>query len=88
MYISYHLAKDHNLIDQLAKELSPYKTVDDLNLHELEKLPLFNAVLFECLRMYPPVPIPTARICPPQGVTIDGCFIPGGVLAIINDAEL
>ena len=88
MYISYHLAKDHNLIDQLAKELSPYKTVEDLNLNELEKLPLFNAVLFECLRMYPPVPIPVGRICPPQGVTIEGCFIPGGVLPIINDAEL
>jgi cytochrome P450 len=74
MYISNQLTKDRDLIKQLAKELSPYKSVD-LNLRELEKLPLFNAVHFECLRMFPPVPIPTARICPPQGVTIEGCFI-------------
>ena len=84
MFISYHLAKDHNLVNELAKELSAYKTVEDLNLNELEKLPLFNAVLFECLRMYPPVPIPTGRICPPQGITLNGCFIPGGVLPLNN----
>lgn len=84
MFISYHLAKDRNLFNELAKELSVYKTVEDLNLNELEKLPLFNAVLLECLRMYPPIPIPTGRICPSQGITINGCFIPGGVLPLNN----
>jgi len=79
MFISYHLANNHNLVAQLAKELAPYKTIEDLNVNELEKLPLLNAVLFECLRMYPPIPIPTARVCPSKGITIDGCFIAGGV---------
>lgn len=77
--MSYHLTKDHDLADQLAKELSVFKTVNDLNVSELEKLPLLNAFIYECLRFYPPAPIPAGRICPPQGVTIDGYFIPGGV---------
>jgi len=84
MYISYRLAKDHDLINKLAKELSSYKTIDDLNLNELEKLPLLSAVLLECLRLYPPAPFPTGRICPQEGITIEGCFIPGGVLPLTN----
>ena len=79
MFMCYHLAKHHDLIVEMAKELSAYQTVDELNLNELEKLPLFNAVIYESLRVYPPAPIPAGRICPPQGIIIDGCFIPGGV---------
>ena len=78
--MSYHLAKDQNLARELYKDLAAYKTVDDLNVSELEKLPRLNAFIYESLRIYPPAPIPAGRICPPQGVTVDGCFIPGGVL--------
>jgi cytochrome P450 len=78
-WMSYHLTKDHNLASELYKELSAYKTIDDLNASELEKLPLLNAFIYESLRIYPPAPIPAGRICPPEGVTIRGCFIPGGV---------
>src|SRR5277367_73572 len=88
MYISYRLAKDHNLINKLAKELSSYKTIDDLNLTELEKLPLLNAVLLECLRLYPPAPFPTGRICPHGGITIEGSFIPSGVLPLPQQPRL
>jgi len=77
--MSYHLTKDRDMGNKLATELSSYQTVDDLSASELEKLPLLNAFIFECLRFYPPAPIPAGRICPPEGVTIDGCFIPGGV---------
>jgi cytochrome P450 len=78
-YISYQLAKTPSLIEEIAKELSQYNTLDDLNLMELEKLPLLNAVIHECMRMYPPVPLSVGRICPPQGTTVGGNFIPGGV---------
>jgi len=89
MFISYRLAKDHNLIGNLAKELSSYNSVDDLSLNELEKLPLLNAVILESLRLYPPAPFPTGRICPPQGITLEKYFIPAGVLPSNNiDSEL
>jgi cytochrome P450 len=78
-YILYQLTKHPSLIQELATELSPYKTVDDLNLTELEKLPLLNAVIHECMRIYPPVPLPTGRVCPPQGAAINGIFVPAGV---------
>jgi cytochrome P450 len=78
-YISYQLAKTPSLIQEIAKELSQYNTLDDLNLMELEKLPLLNAVIHECMRMYPPVPLSVGRICPPQGTTVGGYFIPARV---------
>jgi len=87
-WMSYHLTKDRDLADQLAKELSIYTTVDDLHISELEKLPLLNAFIHESLRFYPPAPIPAGRICPPQGVTIEGHFIPGGVCPFLRPSEI
>ncbi len=68
-----------HLVNDLANELSKYKGIDDLNLTELEKLPLLNAIIYECMRKYPPVPTPMGRVCPPNGTTLGGFFIPGGV---------
>jgi cytochrome P450 len=79
-YIVYQLAKHPGLISELAKEVSRYNSIDDMKFTELEKLPLLNAVIRECLRMYPTVPAPIGRVCPPQGTTIGGYAIPGGVL--------
>jgi len=78
-YISYQMAKSPSLNTELANELSQYKTFEDLNLMELEKLPLLNAVIHECMRMYHPVSLSVGRICPPQGTTAGEYFIPGGV---------
>ena len=84
-YISYLLAKTPQLVSDLAKELSIYKSIDEVNLRGLEKLPLLNAVIRESIRMYPPVPTPIPRICPPQGATIGGYFIPAGVRSTMLD---
>ena len=78
-YLSYLLTKHSNLIGELAKELSVYKDIEDLKFTELEKLPLLNAIIYEGMRIFPPVPAPIGRVCPPQGTTLGGYFIPGGV---------
>src|SRR5579859_8031487 len=79
-YLSYELAKHPEYFSRLSQELENYKTVDDLQSSELEKLPLLNGVIRETLRLYPPVPGPIAtRCCPPEGTTLGGYFIPGGV---------
>ena len=78
-YISYQLAKTPQLFSKLAKELSIYKSIDEMNFRALENLPLLNAVIRECIRLYPPVSAAIPRVCPPQGATIGGYFIPDGV---------
>jgi cytochrome P450 len=79
-YLSYELAKNPQYFSKLSEELKNHKTVDDLQSAELEKLPLLNAVIREALRLYPPVPGPIAtRLCPPEGTTLGGYSIPGGV---------
>jgi cytochrome P450 len=79
-FISYELAKHPEYFSKLYQEVEKYKTVDELQSSELEKLPLLNAVIRESLRLYPPVAGPVAtRQCPPEGTNLGGYFIPGGV---------
>ncbi|OCK76746.1 cytochrome P450 [Lepidopterella palustris CBS 459.81] len=48
--------------------------------HDIDNLPLLNAVLYEVFRLYPAVPAPQPRITPPGGVTIENYpNIPAGV---------
>jgi cytochrome P450 len=78
-YIAYILGKHPEYFENLAEEVSQYKDVDHLHSIELEKLPLLNAVIRESMRLYPPAPGPIGRVSPPEGTTLSGYFIPGGV---------
>jgi cytochrome P450 len=44
----------------------------------LQKLPYLNAVLEECLRIYPPSAFNHSRIVPPGGAVICGKVVPEG----------
>lgn len=79
-FISYELAKHPEYFPKLYQEVEKYKTVDELQSSELEKLPILNAVIRESLRLYPPIAGPlSTRQCPPEGTDLGGYFIPGGV---------
>jgi cytochrome P450 len=41
------------------------------------RIPYLDAVIHETLRLQPPAPIGPPRETPPEGLTIDGVFIPG-----------
>ncbi|KIX03195.1 uncharacterized protein Z518_06747 [Rhinocladiella mackenziei CBS 650.93] len=47
-------------------------------------LPYFNAVLKEAMRIHPSVGLLMERHVPPEGVQINGHFIPGGTIVGIN----
>jgi len=83
-YTTYFLAKYPEYIQKLADELSIYGNVEDLNLAEMDKLPVLNGVIRESPRLLPPGPGPLGRVCPPEGRVFGGHFIPGGVLLITH----
>jgi len=47
---------------------------------ESQSLPYLDACIKEAFRMHPAAGLPLERITPPQGIEIDGRFIPGGVI--------
>ncbi|KAM3509266.1 hypothetical protein MY10362_000706 [Beauveria mimosiformis] len=51
---------------------------DPISWHELRQLPYLQAVIKECLRMWPPVSGLGFKLVPPGGEHINGHFVPGG----------
>ena len=43
----------------------------------MDQLAFLDAVVCEGLRCYPPIPMSLPRRVPPEGRTIDGCWLPG-----------
>ncbi|KAJ5490298.1 Cytochrome P450 [Penicillium expansum] len=55
----------------------PRTELGDYQPPDLSELKHLNGVINESLRLYPPVPSALYRLTPPEGLTIDGTFIPG-----------
>ncbi|RAL04151.1 cytochrome P450 [Aspergillus ibericus CBS 121593] len=81
----YELAKHPEQIERLRAELTPYVEGD---LHEgflddkISHLEHLNGVINEALRLYPAVPSAIPRVTPPEGISVNGVFIPGNTTVI------
>ena len=75
----YELGRHPEHIARLRAELAPHGGPDGSppTNHELQNLPHLNAVIHEALRLHPPVPSALQRLTPPEGLEIDGTFVPG-----------
>ena len=51
---------------------------------ESQSLPYLDACIKEAFRMHPAAGLPLERIVPPQGMEIDGEFVPGGTIVGCN----
>jgi cytochrome P450 len=56
------------------------KEFNDNKEKSLDELPYLDAVIKEGLRCFPPIPMSQPRYVPAGGRTIDGYFVPGGVI--------
>ncbi|KAF7879414.1 hypothetical protein EAF04_000610 [Stromatinia cepivora] len=79
-YLFYHLCLEPHHIAKLREELEPIFTPGSPNeCRDIQDAPYLNGVINETLRLHPPVPSGLLRQTPPEGLTIDGTYIPGNV---------
>ncbi|KAK4653470.1 hypothetical protein QC762_506640 [Podospora pseudocomata] len=81
-YLFYHLARHrvyqdllHSHIKKVYGETIPEEFTD----RDLSKIPLLDALINETMRLDNPVANNGPRLTPPEGITVDGIHIPGGV---------
>jgi hypothetical protein len=89
-YILHELSLQPVMQSALREELMtlepPFNYPPDQNriststLRKLDGFPLLNAVVMETMRLRGPFPLPFRRVVPKGGTSIDGCFIPAGVI--------
>jgi hypothetical protein len=84
----YYMARDSTVRNKLYSELQPLfgRTVSgeftNLDLGEAEA-PYLNAVINETMRLNNPTCASGPRMIPPEGMEIDGVFIPGDTLLFV-----
>lgn len=84
-YIFYHLAKDPSQVEKLRAEFEPLLKGGKTNLDpkDVANAKHLNGVIHEALRLHPPIPSGFPRLTPPQGITINGTYIPGNTTVVI-----
>ena len=68
-----HISK---LREEIAQHVDPSEEIVD---QKLQHAPHMNAIIYETLRLHPPVPTALQRLTPPEGLQIDDTYIPGNV---------
>ncbi|KAL2044707.1 hypothetical protein N7G274_002481 [Stereocaulon virgatum] len=79
-YIIYELVRHPSHISKLRKELAsidPFICPTKVQHQQLQHLDHLNGVIYETLRLYPPVPTAIPRLTPPEGLTIRDVYVPG-----------
>ncbi|KAI5275188.1 putative cytochrome P450 monooxygenase [Aureobasidium subglaciale] len=78
--LTWHLLNNKPVLEKLTKEIrGAFKSIDDITMESLPRLPYLSACLEEGMRMFPAVPEGIRRITPATGANISGHFIPANV---------
>ncbi|KAI0509404.1 pisatin demethylase [Xylaria bambusicola] len=64
------------------------KVDSPIKFEEAKRLPYLEAVVYEGLRMRPPVPGLFPKSVPPEGDVVNGSFIPGGTVIGMNTSSI
>ncbi|KAK1689370.1 benzoate 4-monooxygenase cytochrome P450 [Colletotrichum godetiae] len=77
----FELAQKPDVYQRVREEIDDYFAQNAEPEHSaLSKLPYLQACIDETLRLHPPVPSGVQRMTPPEGIDIDGTFIPGDTI--------
>lgn len=78
--IIYLLAKSPNTIQDLHEEIkNAHDKKEDINMISVGQLKVLQAIIYEGMRIYPPVPAGLQRSAPKGGAVVAGHFVPEGV---------
>ncbi|KAH8689533.1 putative cytochrome P450 [Talaromyces proteolyticus] len=77
--IIYELCLHPEQIEQLRQLVGPYMTdpSGDVLSEKIAHIEHLNGVIYEALRLHPPVPAIIQRKTPPEGIWVDDVFVPG-----------
>jgi cytochrome P450 len=76
VFLATHPEYLHALREEFRSDLANYSCE--------RPRPLVDAVVTEAMRLWPPVFFASPRVTPPEGLTINGRFIPGNVIVQIS----
>ncbi|KAF5693592.1 cytochrome P450 monooxygenase [Fusarium denticulatum] len=77
----HNLVLHPDVLGKLQAEIDEYKnTHNEYDLVSLSKLQYLQACIDESLRLYPVVPSGVPRMTPPEGMQLDGVYIPGDTI--------
>ncbi|KEQ98174.1 hypothetical protein AUEXF2481DRAFT_2148 [Aureobasidium subglaciale EXF-2481] len=83
--VSYYLMRNPPVLEKLQREIrSAFNSYDEIDAKRTAQLPYLNAVCLEGMRLYAPLPLGLPRVVPEGGDTVDGYFLPAGVIVSTN----
>lgn len=90
--VFYYLLRNSRCYEKLMQELNQAvaegrienRKTGTVTWAESQNLPYLDACIKEAFRMHPAAGLPLERVTPPQGIEIDGHFVPGGTIVGCN----
>ncbi len=84
--VFYHLLRNPPCLRRLLAEVDAAATAEPglFTYAEAQQLPFLHAVIQETFRMHPAIGMVLERLTPPEGLEIDGRFVPGGTVVGCN----
>ena len=87
---TYYMLRPENeeALQRLVDEVRlTFNNAEEITQEAVRKLEWMDAVVWEALRLYPPLPIALPRVVPDGGTMVAGCWVPGGV-SVLNRIEV
>jgi len=82
---TFLLTQSPEVLKRVTQEVrTAFKSVDEIDINSVNKLPYMLAVLNETLRLYPPVTSNLPRVVPRGGAKVVGEYIPEGTLVEVQ----
>jgi cytochrome P450 len=84
-FLCRHPEKKEKLVAEIDNKYAAGKLSEPITYREsVEELPYLQAVMKESMRLHPSVGLLLERYVPPEGVTLNNHFLPGGTIVGIN----